>query len=100
MCYKLCAILSEYYQERENNGPSVCVIDCGRILFLQRFVQIVCILLCNAYKTEVRNKHGDGNENGKKAIGLDKRKKQQLCTCITLFGTFLCRQVSASFGGV
>ena len=64
---------------RGNNGPSLCVIDCGRILFLQRFVQIVCILLCNAYKTEVRNKHGDGdgNENGKKAIGLDKRKNNK-----------------------
>ena len=31
------------------------------------------------------NDDGDGNENGKKA-------KQQLCTCITLFCTFLCRQ--------
>ena len=31
---------------------------------------------------------GDGNENVKKAIGLITR--QQLCTCITLFCTFLC----------
>ena len=35
----------------------------------------------------------DGNENVKKAIGLDKLKKQQqqLCARITLFCTFLCR---------
>ena len=36
----------------------------------------------------LRNDDGDGNENGKKAIGT----KQQLCTCITLFCTFLCRR--------
>ena len=36
------------------------------------------------------NDDGDGNENGKKAIGFTLAKKQ-LCTCITLFCTFLCR---------
>jgi len=36
--------------------------------------------------------HGDGNENGKKAIGLDWQKKQ-LCKHITLFFcTFLSRR--------
>ena len=35
------------------------------------------------------NDDGDGNENGKKA-------KQQLCTCITLFCTFLCRQCTTT----
>ena len=35
------------------------------------------------------NDDGDGNENGKKA-------KQQLCTCITLFCTFLCRHRTTS----
>ena len=35
------------------------------------------------------NDDGDCNEDGKKAIGLD-WQKQQLCTCITLFCTFLC----------
>ena len=34
----------------------------------------------------LRNDDGDSNENGKKATGT----KQQLCTCITLFCTFLC----------
>ena len=29
-------------------------------------------------KRSLRNKHGDGNENGKKAIGLDKRKTTTL----------------------
>ena len=35
----------------------------------------------------LNNYEGDGNEDGKNAIGLDK-KKQQLCTCITLFVHF------------
>ena len=35
------------------------------------------------------NDDGDGNENGKKA-------KQQLCTFITLFCTFLCRQCTTT----
>ena len=35
------------------------------------------------------NDDGDGNENGKKA-------KQQLCTCIMLFCTFLCRHCSTT----
>ena len=33
------------------------------------------------------NDDGDGNENGKKAIGLF--SKRQLCTCITRFCTYL-----------
>ena len=38
----------------------------------------------------LRNEDDDGNENGKKAKGLDKHYKH--CTCITLFCTFLfCR---------
>ena len=32
----------------------------------------------------------DGNEDGKKAIGLDWPAKEKLCTCITLFYTFPC----------
>ena len=32
----------------------------------------------------------DGNKNGKKQWVL-RLAKQQLCTCITLFSTFLCR---------
>ena len=32
----------------------------------------------------------DGNEDGKKAIGLDWLAKEKLCTCITLFYTFPC----------
>ena len=35
------------------------------------------------------NDDGDRNEDGKKAIGF-RLEKQQLCTCITLFCTFLC----------
>ena len=35
---------------------------------------------------------GDGNEEGKKAVGLDWLAKEKLCACITLFYTFLfCR---------
>ena len=36
------------------------------------------------------NDDGDGNANDKKALGF-RLAKQQLCTCITLFCTFLCR---------
>ena len=36
----------------------------------------------------LRNYDDDGNRNVQKAIGL--MTKQQLCTCITRFGTFLC----------
>ena len=36
------------------------------------------------------NDDGDGNENGKKAKGF-RLAKQHLCTCITLFCTFVCR---------
>ena len=35
----------------------------------------------------LRNYEGDSNGNVQKAMGL----KQQLCTCITVFCTFLCR---------
>ena len=35
----------------------------------------------------LNNYEGDGNEDGKKAVGLNK-KKQQLCTCVTLFVHF------------
>ena len=41
------------------------------------------------------NDDGDGNKNGKKAIGLY-LAKQQLCTCITLFCTFLCRRCTTT----
>ena len=37
------------------------------------------------------NDDGDGNENDKKAIA-----KQQLCTCITLFCTFLSRRCTTT----
>ena len=36
------------------------------------------------------NDDGDGNENSKKAKRF-RLAKQQLCTCITLFCTFVCR---------
>ena len=39
---------------------------------------------------------GDDNENVKKAIG--EKAKQQLCTCITLFCTFLCRHCTTTTG--
>ena len=37
--------------------------------------------------------NGDGNENGKKkkSVGVIGEKKNILCTCRTLFCTFLCR---------
>ena len=43
----------------------------------------------------LRSDDGDGNENGQKAIGLI-IVKQQLCTCITLFSTFLTRRCTAT----
>ena len=39
------------------------------------------------------NDDGDGNGNVKKAIGL---AKQQVCTCITLFSTFLYRPLKTA----
>ena len=38
---------------------------------------------------------GDGNENGKKAIGSDWQKKR-LCTCIMLFCAFLCSRCTTT----
>ena len=40
-------------------------------------------------KGSLSNDNGDGNENGKKAVGSD-WQKQQFCTYITLFCSFLC----------
>ena len=42
----------------------------------------------------LNNDDGDGNENGKKAIGLD-QQKQHRCTC-TLFCPFLCRRCTTT----
>ena len=42
------------------------------------------------------NDDGDGNENVEKAIGLLRVAKQHPCTCITLFGTFLCRPCTST----
>ena len=41
------------------------------------------------------NNDGDGNENGKKNNRF-KLAKQQLCTCITLFCTFLSRRCKSA----
>ena len=42
------------------------------------------------------SKHdGDSNENGKKSNGF-RQAKQQLCTCITFFGTFRCRRCTTT----
>ena len=38
----------------------------------------------------------DGKESGKKSIYRVRLAKQQLCTCITLFCTFLCRRCSTT----
>ena len=38
------------------------------------------------------NDDGDGNENGKKTTAFD-WQNQKLCTCITVFCTFLCRHI-------
>ena len=43
------------------------------------------------------NDDGDGNENGKKEIGLD-WLNNKLCTCITLFCTFLSRRCTTTTG--
>ena len=42
------------------------------------------------------NDDGDVNENVKKAIGFSSLAKQQLCTCITLFCTFLCSRCTTT----
>ena len=44
----------------------------------------------------VINDDGDGNKNGKKAIGWDKQKKQLCTPCITLFCTFLSRHCTTT----
>ena len=43
----------------------------------------------------LRSDDGDGNGNATKPIGLI-TKKQQFCTCITLFCTFLCRHCTTT----
>ena len=43
----------------------------------------------------LRNDDDDGNENGKKSNWF-RQAKQQLCTCITLFCTFLCRRCTTT----
>ena len=43
----------------------------------------------------LRNDDDDGNENGKKSNRF-RQAKQQLCTCITLFCTFLCRRCTTT----
>jgi len=40
----------------------------------------------------LNNDDGDGNENGKKKNNWFRLAKQKLCTCITLFSTFLNRR--------
>ena len=40
------------------------------------------------------NDDGEGEENGKKKMFIN--NKQQLCTCITLFCTFLCRRLTTT----
>ena len=47
--------------------------------------------LCNDTIGSLSNDDGDGNKNGEKSYWF-KLEKQQLCTCITLFCTFLCRR--------
>ena len=43
----------------------------------------------------MNNDDGDGKENGKKAERF-RLAKQQLCTCITLFCTLLCRRCTTT----
>ena len=49
-----------------------------------------------AKKLTLRCHDGDDNENVKKA--KVEWAKQQLCPCITHFGTFLCRHCTATTG--
>ena len=42
------------------------------------------------------NNDGDVNENGIKLSNRFRLAKQQLCTCITLFCTFLCRHCTTT----
>ena len=50
-----------------------------------------CEVRGNCHETQNR-KTTDGNENIKKT----RLAKQQLCTCITLFGTLLCRHCTTA----
>ena len=61
------------------------------VLFLCVFEAKVPVLILGS----LSNEDADGNENGKKAM-LFRLAKQQLCTCITLFCTFLCLHCSTT----
>ena len=54
-------------------------------------IYLTILLVPSRLLSEVtlRSEDGDGNGNATKAIGLI--SKQQFCTCVTLFCTFLCR---------
>ena len=77
MCYELCAILSEYYNERITVRLFVSLIVAGFYSFNELFRLYVSFFIMLIIRS-LRDKHGDGNENGKKAIGLDKRKTTTL----------------------
>ena len=63
---------------------STCISLSAITLLPTRVFSTICV---NSLIGSSSNDDGDGNENGKKAIGLF--SKRQLCTCITRFCTSL-----------
>ena len=72
------------------------VTDKNAFIISQLTIPIFSPLLVLASTLgSLSNGDGDGNEDGKKAMGLAVAK-QQLCTCITLVCTFLCRHCTTT----
>ena len=76
-------------KEREGPTVGVCLIEVlvkseSTVAWVLRLTQSVSSVI--QILGSLSNDDGDVKENGKKAIGLD------LCTCITLICTFLCRR--------
>ena len=80
---------------KERQGPTVgvCLIEVlvkseSTVAWVLRLTQSVSGVI--QILGSLSNDDGDVKENGKKAIGLD------LCTCITLICTFLCRHCTTT----
>ena len=80
-------------KEREGPTVGVCLIEVlvkseSTVAWVLRLTQSVSSVI--QILGSLSNDDGDVKENGKKAIGLD------LCTCITLICTFLCRHCTTT----
>ena len=80
-------MLSEFPTKHASNSPVTFVT-------LERFAVLFFLPSCcvNSLIGSLSNVDGDGNENRNRFRWV----KQQLCTCITLLCTFLCRQCTTA----